>query len=432
MTIDQQDAPSRYDPSYQRRGPGPRTVQRREQKKTARRRLIRNLTISTALLTAIFIGLSQIPAIHLPVLFAKKKAAAIPHRSVDQRTQQSWLIIGTRSADVSGDADWLSVFSYDRRAKAATVIYIPRSTLVEIPGHGQDTLDKSLSLGNEPLLVSATSNLLGIAFDHFLKISDQGLQALFDKFAGVTIDVDQKLPRTDPDGKVRSAFVPGKQPLDGKRTAEFLLYLNADGDEISRATRHAKVWQAVLDHFRADPASFGALMRDSSDLYATDVSDKAVEDFFKSMASTTVGSANFETLPVQANGVQSGTQFYGPDRDGIERLVERYLSGSRPIAGRTSGRRIEILNGNGKPGVGEEVSRLLIPKGFRLVLDNNARSFDYTTTQIVIYSDSKAALAIAQEIRATLGVGEVVISRQHQTIVDVTLVIGKDYLDKKG
>ncbi len=78
------------------------------------------------------------------------------------------------------------------------------------------------------------------------------------------------------------------------------------------------------------------------------------------------------------------------------------------------------------------MSAQLIAKGFRVILDQNANRFDYATTQIVVYSDEKAALATGNEIKGILGVGEVIISRQSQSVVDVTIVVGKDYLDTRG
>lgn len=351
-----------------------------------------------------------------------------------QSTQQTWLLIGTVEGDVAKEANWLMLFSWEREDKEGFILYLPRSVLVEIPGFGggPDILGKALALGQEPTLLSAATNLLGIRFDHHLKISDQGMRALFDKVGGVTIEVDQRLTRRDPDGKVRVVFAEGKQHLDGGRVSEYLTFLDEGGDEISRAVRHATIWSALLNEFRSKGASeFSKVLVESKDLFTSDVGPEEVAKFFEPFVSQQADSVQFETLPVQAQAVQSGSQLYGPDAEAIERMVDRYLAGSRPSGGGRSGKRMQILNGNGTPGIGEEVAGKLLPKGFQLVLDANANRFDYEKTQIVVYSDSKQAQSIAQEIRDALGVGEVVISRQKQSIVDVTIVVGKDYLNQR-
>jgi anionic cell wall polymer biosynthesis LytR-Cps2A-Psr (LCP) family protein len=306
--------------------------------------------------------------------------------------------------------------------------------IVEIPGFGggPEVLGRALTLGQEPTLISAASNLLGVQFDHHLRISDQGIRALFDKVGGLTIEVDQKLTRRDPDGKVRVVFAEGRQHLDGGRVSEYLTFLDEGGDEISRAVRHASIWSALLEEYRSKGVpELNKLLVESKDLFSLDAEVEALAKFLEPFVSESADSVQFETLPVQAQAVQSGSQLYGPDAEAIDRMVERYLAGSRPGGEGRSGKRMQILNGNGTPGIGEEVAGKLLPKGFQLVLDANAIRFDYEKTQIVIYSDSKKAQAMADEIRQALGVGEILISRQKQSIVDVTIVVGKDYLSQR-
>ena len=409
-----------------RRGPGPRTQRRKELRRESRKRRSRYIFIFTAIISIVsgavgyFGGKSEPPR--------STGGSGAEKTSV----QETWLLVGTDAADTSGDAAWVSLLSVNRKTSEGFMMYIPRTTYAEIPGHGLETLNKSLSLGKEPLLVATTANMLGIAFDHHLELSDQSIQALFEKVGTLSVDVPQRLTKTGPDSRSREVFAEGKQPMDGARVAEYLSFQSENGDEISRATRHASVWQAFFDRYRGHGAQISSLMRSSADLFVTDATAAQTAKFFERLASVSAAAMSFETLPVEATGVNSGTQLYKANRESIEEIVKTKLAGSRPSGAGKAGRRIEILNGNGQPGVGEEVSNLLIPKGFRVILDQNAKSFDYETTQIVVYSSSKATLAIAQEVRATLGVGEIIISKQQQSVVDVTVVVGMDYLKKKG
>jgi anionic cell wall polymer biosynthesis LytR-Cps2A-Psr (LCP) family protein len=348
-------------------------------------------------------------------------------------SQQTWLLVGTVEADTSGQADWLSTFSWDPTKKAGFVMYVPRSTIAEVPGFGQDTLAKAMALGKTPLAASTLANLMGIEFDHTLRISDQGIQALFEKAGGITIDVDQKLSRTGADGRSRAVFAPGTQHLDGARVAEYLGFTDPRGDEITRGVRHSTVWGALFDQYRktGGPDALGKLFSASTDLFTTDAKSQEVQRFFSAFASVGADGVVFETLPVTSTGIDAGAQLYKPTQDAVETLVGRYLAGSRPHGAGAAGRRVEILNGNGTPGLGEGIANILVPQGFRIVLNQNANKFSYEVTQIVVYSDSKSALATAAELKKLLGVGEVLVSRQPQSIVDVTIVVGRDYL-KKG
>jgi anionic cell wall polymer biosynthesis LytR-Cps2A-Psr (LCP) family protein len=342
------------------------------------------------------------------------------------RSQETWLVVSTVEADPSGRADWITVMSRDPRAGRSLILYVPRSTLAELPGHGMDTLAAAQTLGREPLLSAAVSNLLGVRFDHVLRISDQAQQALFEELGPVTIDVERPLDRPRPDGTPEVVFAPGTQKLSGARAAEWLAYSDAAGDELSRSVRHAAFWSALLGRYAGDAAAFGAAMGEAGELVSTDATAAELERFFGQLAAAEGDSLLFETLPVAATGVDTGTELYAIDRESADDLVERYLAGSRPPAS-GEGRRVQILNGNGVPGIGQSVADRLVPEGFRIVLNQNAKRFDYDETQIVVYADSAQARALGAEVRVALGVGRVVVSRQSQGLVDVTVVVGRDF-----
>lgn len=347
--------------------------------------------------------------------------------------QQTWLLVGTVEADPTGEANWLSVLSWDPGAGRGFMMYVPRSTLTEIPGHGQDGLAKAMALGREPLATLTTANLLGISFDRYLKISDQAVRALFDELGGVTVEVDRKLTRVAQDGRAQVVFAEGRQHLDGKRVAEYLAFVEEPGDEISRAVRHAKVWSALFDRYRREGQQpvLARTVAQAGDLFVTDAEGDELEAFFGGLAALPENGIRFETMPVRATGVETGSPLYAPEREAVEGMVNQYLAGSRPKGAGREGRRVEVLNGNGEPGVGHRVADVLIPEGFRIVLNQNAKRFDYDVTQIVVYSDAKDAIEVGEEIRKALGVGEILISRQRQGIVDVTIVVGRDYLSAK-
>jgi len=55
----------------------------------------------------------------------------------------------------------------------------------------------------------------------------------------------------------------------------------------------------------------------------------------------------------------------------------------------------------------------------------NASSFGFRRTRIVVYRE--ADVPVAQRIRALLRVGQIEIALTRQTIVDVTIVVGRDF-----
>ena len=65
-----------------------------------------------------------------------------------------------------------------------------------------------------------------------------------------------------------------------------------------------------------------------------------------------------------------------------------------------------------------------------LAIVGNGDRFDYDTTQIVYYDD--AFSASASELQQFLGVGQIQKSTTSADTEDVTVIIGKDLVDKRG
>ena len=62
-----------------------------------------------------------------------------------------------------------------------------------------------------------------------------------------------------------------------------------------------------------------------------------------------------------------------------------------------------MQNGSGEPGVGEAVATQIIPAGFRIVLSQNAQTFDVETTDV--FANGVEYEEAARRAREALGVG---------------------------
>lgn len=126
-------------------------------------------------------------------------------------------------------------------------------------------------------------------------------------------------------------------------------------------------------------------------------------------------------LPVQAIGAGLAR----PDGEEVARLVRDYFLTSAETERVV---RIVVMNGNGRPGTGQMVARLLVPSGFRLVSSLNAPKFNVGTTRIV--AGSEDLLDEAYLAQRLLGVGEVYVVDQESHVADLSIVVGKDFLKR--
>ena len=71
------------------------------------------------------------------------------------------------------------------------------------------------------------------------------------------------------------------------------------------------------------------------------------------------------------------------------------------------------------------MARLIIPAGFRVVISQNAQSFDVPTTDII--ANGMANVDLARKVKKAMKVGLVEASRVPSGIGDITIVVGKDF-----
>ena len=93
--------------------------------------------------------------------------------------------------------------------------------------------------------------------------------------------------------------------------------------------------------------------------------------------------------------------------------------------------KVAILNGCGISGVGNQFSDLLNSKyGLVIVRTENANSFDYETTKVIIINDSNPNI---ENLLTILGMNindqDVEFNSSYNPEEDIQIIIGKDYLD---
>ena len=105
-------------------------------------------------------------------------------------------------------------------------------------------------------------------------------------------------------------------------------------------------------------------------------------------------------------------------QSGVNTLISLRVGSGEPT-------RVLVQNGNGQPGIGEEVARLLLPHGFRVVLSQNADSFRHAATEIA--ATDEAFTRRASRAQELLGVGTVALSQVPSGLAAITVVVGRDF-----
>ncbi len=310
-------------------------------------------------------------------------------------TKNSTLLVVT---DGEGKAVSLAL-SLDDGAGTRSLFVMPPSLSIQLPGYGDGLLADASLIGGANLAELALINELGISVDQTLIIPETEISGLVREPLRLTLS-GPFIVETSSGGLVTASagsdvFVPD--------TVETLLVTQGSDNVLAWLQRQRAVWEALTGLLAENP-SFGSTV-------------PGVEELAPSF-----NEALVTVLPIN----QVAGEFYVLARSG-DLLAERIA----PFAVSSADRpRVELLNGTRVPGVTGPLAETLIRSGFRVVKTDNAQLETQRTTLVIAQGvrSQQAALDAARE----LGVGEVVVETTGSSVVDVSIIVGRDLSDNAG
>jgi hypothetical protein len=250
-------------------------------------------------------------------------------------------------------------------------VVIPANLPITIPGQGEGLVSDVVADSGRPGQI-AVSNMLGVWVDHHAVTDLAHLSAVIDRAGGLAI------------GGVR------------RTGSETVASLESGG---------SAAWETVVGGLLASGAAW-----EPSDYVDVDAVEKV---------SAILGAGGRPVVEQLPTRVSAGGQ-EEPDDARIGPMLTTTLGApSHPVVS------VTVLNGSGAPGVGEAVARRIVPEGYRVVVSENASTFDNEETLIVVATESERQ--VAEHVRDLLGVGQVVVSGPPSGISEVTIVVGKDF-----
>lgn len=412
------------------RGAGERARRRRDERRARTWRLVRRW-----LLVLLLVGVAFVLG---PVVWGQ--VGPLLTGDGDEATDDDPDVAATAPADPTVDTEptvlvatfadngesvtRLQLLHVDTETGRGAVVMVPTSMVADVPGYGLLPIGDAGAFGGMPLLELTVENQLGIAVDGTARLTEQDWAAVFARTGGFEVDVARPIIE---EGTTERRFEAGPQFLDGPRLAELLVIEAADEDELTSFARVRQVLEGFLTTAAAD-GGLDDLFADGAPMLTTTEPD-AVEEVLRGLAGDDVEErVVLRTLPVTVLG--SGDElFYRLDDERAQQFIEDVLGGPAPAVAddEREGLRLEVLNGNGRAGVGADVAALLVPLGHTVAITRNAESFDSQTTRVLVYGDDDELLAAAQEIVDALGVGRIEISDVSSSVVDLTVLVGADF-----
>src|SRR4029079_7438228 len=135
-----------------------------------------------------------------------------------------------------------------------STLSIPRDTVVDIPGHGQNKINAAYAIGGPALAIRTVEDYLGIQVNHLVEVNFENFPQLIDALGGVTYRggcVVSKLNGGFKNGGYTLRLKGGKQEIDGKLPLALARTRRNEctpkESDLTRARRQQKILGSIKD-----------------------------------------------------------------------------------------------------------------------------------------------------------------------------------------
>ena len=123
------------------------------------------------------------------------------------------------------------------------MLAVPRDTLVEIPGVGEDKINAAFAVGGPELTVETLENLTGLPINNYVVVHFDGVEDIVNALDGITLDIEQPI-EVGIEGR-RVSIQTGTQNLNGIQALAYVRYRGTPTAHLGRIGRHQKFIQEL-------------------------------------------------------------------------------------------------------------------------------------------------------------------------------------------
>ncbi|MEW5767557.1 MAG: LCP family protein [bacterium] len=350
------------------------------------------------------------------------------------------LLIGIDNTGSKGLTDCLVLVSLEPGTRQVGIISIPRDTRVKINYRRRNHYDKInhvYARGGIDMLLSVTEDIFksgglpGFTIPFYVLLDYQGFVNVVDLLGGVEIFIDQEMHYIDRAGDLYIRIPRGLQKLDGEKTLQFVRFRSTPGGDLDRIKKREEVINLLAREIKANLSSPAMI----KEIYRHIKANLGLAEML-SLAShvrhlSPEKNIAFFEIPGQGQNI-NGINYWQIDGIEFQKMVAKLKehlakTNESPLPSPEKVITVRILNGCRKGGLAAEVrDRLRREPKIDVVETGNAGRFDYQDTVIM---DQAGNRDNAVYISKFLGQGKVIQKVDPKALVDVTIILGEDFIN---
>ena len=355
--------------------------------------------------------------------------------------------------------DTIMVASYNPNTQKATLLSIPRDTYTgknPKKATAYQKINSIYSRNEDPEeVLEAVNDLTNLGLEYYVIVKTQGFIELVDAIGGVTFNVPIDMDYDDTSQDLHIHLKAGEQLLDGDKAEQVVRFRhNNDGssypeeygdNDLGRMRTQREFMMAVLKQTAKAENIFklGQILDVAKNNVITNVDFNVAKDYIPYIVEFNTENLLTSTLPGttppwnQTNGVS----IFVADEKETEKLIQELFydrdldqeqtqvtdeEGNKVETNTVSKKdvTIEVLNGSGNSENLNKAVEELEGAGYEVT----RKGVTTATSKTAIINKQNAADTILTNIEQVLGVGDIQNSESSSSKVDITIVLGKDYV----
>jgi LCP family protein required for cell wall assembly len=278
------------------------------------------------------------------------------------------------------------LFHLNARHTRATVVSIPRDTLVyepacgKVPAIPQAIIDGAMNQGGPTCAVATVELLTGVRIDHFVRFTFNSFRDMIDAVGGVEVCLKQ--PVDDPFSHLKLAA--GRHSITGNQALEFVRTRHGvgNGGDLGRIQLQQEFISSLMqkvehENLLSDPGTLLKLANVATKSVTVDTGLGSVSALLKQaygMKSLKTSDVTFVTMPTLEDPANPNRLLLeNPEDDVIWQMIKQDQSwkGRLPTPALASVN-VTVLNATGQGGLASSTARQLRKLGFHVTKVGNA------------------------------------------------------------
>ena len=373
------------------------------------------------------------------------------------------LILGV-STDLDSElTDTIMVASYNPNTQKANLLSIPRDTFTGKNTKKAVASQKINSLYNINKIpektLAAVNELTGLDIQYYVVVKTEALIKLVDAIGGVEFDVPIDMKYDDPTQDLHIDLKAGLQKLNGDKAEQLLRWRHSNNikgvgmttypseygnDDFGRMRTQRDFIVATLKQTLKPGNIFklGEILEIAHENVDTNIELSYIKDYIPYAVEFNTENMQTAALPGTTPDMKetNNVSIFVVDKTSAKELIQSMFysdteentdNSTNTVSNNTTSEnsnttsqiKIELLNGSGDKTKLEEAKKALEDAGYVVKKTGNVTAISKT----IITNKKDVTDENLKKIKDTLGVGSISTNKSSTSLVDVTIVIGKDF-----